>query len=672
MTPRMEAHDSLCINTIRTLSIDAVQAARSGHPGAPLGAAAMAYVLWHKFLKHNPGNPSWPDRDRFVLSAGHASALLYSLLYLTGYNIALDDLRRFRQWDSRAAGHPEHGLTPGVETTTGPLGQGFANAVGMAMAERHLAARFNRPGHTVVDHHTYCIVSDGDLEEGLSSETASLAGTLKLGRLIVLYDSNSISIEGSTATVFTEDVAGRFTAFGWRVIGPIDGLDPSAVEGALSAAQADESHPSLIICRTVIGYGSPNKAGSASSHGEPLGDEETLLTKQQLGWPYAEAFTVPQEALDVMRGAVREGAERQREWEQRFALYRNGYPAEATQFERQLQGTLPDGWEALLRGLDTDSKPTATRVTAGKALNALAAGIPALMGGSGDLSPSTKTYLAGGGNFQPGSYEGRNIQFGVREHAMGAICNGLALHGGVIPFASTFLVFYDYMRPAVRLAALMGLHAIFVFTHDSIGVGEDGPTHQPIEHVLGLRSVPGLTVIRPADAAEAVEAWRVAISNPGPTSLVLSRQNVPPLDRGTGAPASELRKGAYVIHEPSRVPEVILIATGSEVSIAAEAAQRLEAVHIAARVVSMPSWELFDAQSIEYRERVLPPGVSARVAIEAGTTLGWERYVGSTGRTIGLDHFGKSAPGGELFTRFGLTAEKVAEVAASLKKEVRA
>jgi transketolase len=671
MTPQMDARDSLCINTIRTLSIDAVQAARSGHPGAPLGAAAMAYVLWHKFLRHNPSDPSWPDRDRFVLSAGHASALLYSLLYVTGYDIALDDLRRFRQWDSKAAGHPERGLTPGVETTTGPLGQGFANSVGMAMAERHLAARFNRPGHTVVDHHTYCIVSDGDLEEGLSSEAASLAGTLKLGRLIVLYDSNSISIEGSTGTVFTEDVAGRFTAFGWRVLGPVDGLDPSAIEGALSVAHADASRPTFIICRTIIGYGSPNKAGSASSHGEPLGDEETLLTKQQLGWPYKEAFFVPQEALDTMRDAVRTGAERQREWEQRFALYRNEYPAEAAQFEREIDGALPEGWETLLRGLDAESKPTATRVTAGKALNALAAGIPALMGGSGDLSPSTKTYLAGGGNFQPEHYEGRNIQFGVREHAMGAICNGLALHGGVLPFASTFLVFYDYMRPAVRLAALMGLHAIFVFTHDSIGVGEDGPTHQPVEHVLGLRSVPGLTVIRPADAAEAVEAWRVAISTPGPTALVLTRQNVPPLARGAGAPASDLSKGAYVIHEPSRSPDVILIGTGSEVSVAIEAAQRLEALDLATRVVSMPSWELFDAQSIEYRERVLPPSVSTRISIEAGTTLGWERYVGSAGRAIGIDHFGKSAPGDELFSRFGLTAEKVAEVAALLKKEVR-
>jgi transketolase len=673
MTNSQTERDSLCINTIRTLSIDAVQAARSGHPGAPLGAAAMVYVLWERFLKHNPANPAWPDRDRFVLSAGHASALLYSLLYLTGYDIQLEDLRSFRQWGSKAAGHPELGLTPGVETTTGPLGQGFANAVGMAMAERWLAARYNRPGHRIVDHHTYCLVSDGDLQEGLSSEAASLAGTLKLGRLVVLYDSNGISIEGSTSISFTEDVAGRFAAFGWRVIGPVDGLSVSEVENALTEARSDESRPSLIICRTVIGYGSPNKAGSAAAHGEPLGEDETRLTKKQLGWEYEEPFTIPREALDAMRAARARGAGWQKDWEKRFAAYRREFPVEATNLERELSGVLPDGWEALLHGVPAATAPTATRVTAGKVLNALAAGVPALMGGSADLTPSTKTSIADSVDFAPPDYSGRNIRFGVREHAMASVCNGLALHGGVIPYASTFLVFYDYMRPAVRLAALMGLHVIFIFTHDSIGVGEDGPTHQPIEHVFGLRSVPGLTVIRPADAEESVEAWRTAMANSaGPTAIVLTRQNVPAIDRSAGAPATDLARGAYVVWEPSRTPDVILIATGSEVSIALEAAQQLwRDGDTAARVVSMPSWELFEAQPQEYRERVLPPVLHQRVSVEAGRTLGWERYIGTRGRAIGIDHFGMSAPGEELFRKFGLTVESVVEAASSLVKGVR-
>ena len=672
MTESRTERDSLCINTIRALSIDAVQAARSGHPGTPLGAAAMAYTLWDRFLKHNPRNPGWMDRDRFVLSAGHASALLYSLLYLSGYDIALDDLRSFRQWGSKAAGHPEYGLAPGVETTTGPLGQGFANAVGMAMAERRLAARYNRPGFSIIDHHTYCLVSDGDLEEGLSSETASLAGTLKLGRLIALYDSNGISIEGSTNVTFTEDVAGRFTAFGWRVIGPLDGLSVPDMERALTEARADESRPTLIICKTIIGYGSPNKAGSAASHGEPLGEEETRLTKQRLGWPYEEPFTVPPEALASMREAVERGNARQQEWDRAFAAYRAEFPAEAALLEREMEGTLPDGWESLLDGVAIGTDPTATRVAAGKALNALAASIPSLMGGSADLSPSTKTTIGGSGDFGPTGYEGRNIRFGVREHAMAAVCNGLALHGGTIPYASTFLVFYDYMRPAVRLAALMRLRVVFVFTHDSIGVGEDGPTHQPIEHIFGLRSVPNLTVIRPADSAEAVEAWRTALSSAdGPTAMVLTRQNVPCIDRSGGAPASELARGAYIVSEPTGTPDVILLATGSEVSVALEAARKLQGNGIAARVVSMPSWELFEKQSQEYRDRVLPPSLDRRVSVEAGSTLGWERYIGMRGRAIGIDHFGKSAPGGELFRRFGITADSVVEAASSLVKGVR-
>lgn len=671
MTDSQTDLDGLCINTIRTLAIDAVQAAQSGHPGAPLGAAVMAYVLWDRFLKHNPRNPQWPDRDRFVLSAGHASMLLYSLLYLTGYDIELEDIRRFRQWDSKATGHPEYGLTPGVETTTGPLGQGFANAVGMAMAERSLAARFNRPGHDVIDHHTYCIVSDGDLQEGVSNEAASLAGTLKLGRLIALYDSNAITIEGNTGITFTEDVAGRFRALGWHVTGPIDGMSVPTVEGAISGARAETERPSLIICRTVIGYGSPNKAHSAASHGEPLGEEEVRLTKQQLGWPYEAPFTVPEEALRYLRSAVTHGAEQQTAWDTRMATYREAFPDEAAQMERDNAGLLPQGWETSLDELPVDDKPTATRVPAGKALNALAARIPALIGGSADLAPSTKTLITGSKDFAPPGYEGRNIRFGVREHSMAAVCSGIALHGGAIPYASTFLVFYDYMRPAVRLAALMRLHEVFVFTHDSIGVGEDGPTHQPAEHILGLRSVPGLTVIRPADSAEAIEAWRVAISNHnGPTALVLTRQNVPQLDRSHGSPAGELAKGAYILRDPEARPNVILLATGSEVSIAVDAADLLANKGIAARVVSLPSWELFDAQPQAYRDYILPPDIGLRVSIEAGVTIGWERYTGSRGKSIGIDSFGHSAPGDELYARLGLTAERVVEEVSYLMKEV--
>ncbi len=669
MTTADTETDSLCINTIRTLSIDAVQAAKSGHPGAPLGAAPMAYALWSRHLKHNPGNPSWPDRDRFVLSAGHASALLYSLLHLTGYDLGIDELRRFRQWGSKAAGHPERALAPGVETTTGPLGQGFANAVGMAIAERQLAARYNRPGHEIVSHYTYCMVSDGDLEEGVSAEAASLAGTLKLGRLIVLYDSNGISIEGPTDVTFTEDVAARFKAYDWHVVGPVDGLSVDEVDSAIRLCREQSSRPSLVICRTIIGYGSPNKAGSAASHGEALGEEETRLTKQQLGWPYEEPFTVPPQAREFMRCAVARGAQLESDWRAAYAAYATAFPSEAAQLEQALAGRLPDGWEALLEQVKVEAVPVATRVAAGKALNALAAGIPSLTGGSADLSPSTRTTIAGGGDFGPGNHGGRNLRFGVREHAMAAICNGMALHGGMIPYASTFLVFYDYMRPAVRLAALMHLHVIFVFTHDSIGVGEDGPTHQPIEHVFGLRSVPGLTVIRPADAAEAIEAWRAAMANDsGPTALVLTRQNVPALDRSHGSPATDLAKGAYVLRDAPGRPDAVLIATGSEVSIAVESAEQLSARGIAARVVSMPSWELFERQPQAYRDAVLPPEVVHRVSIEAGRTLGWERYVGSKGRAIGIDTFGRSAPGAELYRRFELTADRVTRDVVELTK----
>lgn len=664
--------DDLCINTIRTLSIDQVQAARSGHPGTPLGAAAMMYVLWHRHLRHNPRNPLWANRDRFVLSAGHASALLYSLLYLTGYDIDMEDLKRFRQWSSKATGHPEWGVTPGVETTTGPLGQGFGNAVGMALTEQWLAGRYNRSDFSIVDHMTYCMVSDGDMQEGVASEAASIAATLRLGKLVVLYDSNEISIEGDVNCTFTENVKGRFEAYGWQVLGPIDGLSATAVDAALCEAKCDTTRPSLIICQTTIGFGSPHKAGTASAHGEPLGAEETVLTKRQLGWPYEEPFTVPDEALATMREALARGAADEDAWKSRFEAYRTAYPLDAGRFESEIEGRLPDGWEDGLDSMVVPDKPTATRVTAGEALTALATRIPAIIGGSADLSPSTKTCLRGETDFCALDRCGRNLHFGVREHSMAAICNGMALHGGALPYASTFLVFYDYMRPAVRLTALMRLHVVFVFTHDSIGVGEDGPTHQPVEHVFGLRSVPNLTVIRPADALESIEAWRLAASRTsGPTALILTRQSVPLLDRSKGDPARELSRGAYIIVESARTPDVIIIGTGSEVQLAVEAARRLEKTGIAARVVSMPSWELFDAQPEGDRERILPRDVTRRVSVEAGTTLGWERYIGSSGIAIGVDHFGASAPGQVLFERFGITVERVVEAATRLMQEDR-
>jgi len=656
-----------CINTIRFLAVDAVQAARSGHPGAPLGAAAMAHVLWERFLQHNPLNPAWANRDRFVLSAGHASALLYALLYLTGYDLSLDDIKSFRQWGSRAAGHPERGLAPGVETTTGPLGQGLANAVGMAIAERWLAAKYNRPEHDIIDHRTYCIVSDGDLMEGISNESASLAGNLRLGRLIALYDSNSISIEGSTESTFTEDVAGRFAALGWHVVGPVDGLAPEKVQRAIEEAIAETDRPSLVVCRTIIGYGSPNKSNSAASHGEPLGEEETRLTKAALGWDYPEPFTIPEDVLTHFRKATDRGMNAEGLWKRQLEEYRAAYPSEAGQLERDLSDALPDGWEQLLDSVSLDDKPIATRSAGGKALNALASGVGILLGGSADLAPSNKTEIVGGGDYSPANYAGRNLHFGVRENAMGSIANGIALHGGAIPYTATFLVFYDYMRPAVRLAALMGIHVVFVFTHDSIGVGEDGPTHQPIEQVLGLRSVPNLTVIRPADGAETVESWRYAMTNKaGPTALVLTRQNLPPIDRTHGAMASHLQKGAYVAYEPDVAPAALLIATGSEVHIAMDAALILKDKGVPTRVVSMPSWELFEQQPSDYRDSVLPPSLVHRVSVEAGTTIGWHRYVGDKGTAIGIDHFGSSAPGEELFRRYGFTAERVVSAVTTL------
>ena len=660
--------DELCINTIRFLAVDAVQKANSGHPGAPLGAAPMAYVLWDRFLKHNPNDPKWLNRDRFVLSAGHASAMLYALLYLTGYELPLDEIKQFRQWESKTPGHPEYGLAPGVETTTGPLGQGFANGVGMAIAERWLAQHYNRPGHEIINHYTYAIVSDGDLMEGVASEAASLAGTLHLGKLIYLYDDNDISIEGNTDITFNEDVAERFQAYGWHVIGPIDGMDTAVVESAIGMAQSETSRPTLVICRTVIGYGSPNKAGTGSAHGEPLGEEEVQLTKKNLGWSYEEPFTVPPEVLIHFRRAEERGSRQQKEWEAKLEAYRDAYPQEAHQLEEDLRGDLPQGWDHALDGLFTaEDKPIATRAASGRVMNAIAPKVHSLMGGSADLAPSTKTILKDKGDYGAEEYCGHNMHFGVREHAMGAIASGMALHGGIIPYTATFLIFYDYMRPSVRLAALMGIQVIYIFTHDSVGLGEDGPTHQPIEQLMGLRTVPRLVTLRPADATETVEAWKVALEHRhGPTALVLTRQNLPVLNRTELAPASGVQYGGYILWEAAAPPDIILIGTGSEVHIALEAGELLQEKSIAARVVSLPSWELFDAQPVEYRNAVLPPNIRARISIEAGTPLGWERYVGLDGIAIGLSRFGASAPGKVIYEKLGLTAQHMVDEALKL------
>ncbi|MFH1719209.1 MAG: transketolase [Planctomycetota bacterium] len=663
----MPTIDELAINAIRFLSVDAVQQANSGHPGAPLGMAPVAYVLWDRFLKHNPADPQWSDRDRFILSAGHASAMLYALLHLTGYDLSIDEIKRFRQWESKTPGHPEYGIAPGVEATTGPLGQGFANGVGMAIAERMLAEHYNRPGNDIINHYTYAIVSDGDLMEGVVAEAASLAGTLRLEKLIYLYDDNDISIEGHTDITFREDVGKRFEAYGWQVIGPIEGISPDAVESAIREAQAENTRPSLIICTTTIGYGSPNKANTAGVHGEPLGEEEMRLTRENLGWAY-DPFEVPSEVTDHFRGAREKGKRWQQIWENKLAAYRREYPQECQKLMADLWGDLPDGWDKELADLfASGDKPIATRSASGQILNAIAGRVHSITGGSADLAPSNKTVMKGRGDFGPDEYSGHNMHFGIREHAMGSIANGMALHGGIIPYVGTFLVFYDYMRPPVRLAALMGLRVIYVFTHDSIGVGEDGPTHQPVEHLLGLRSVPNLVTIRPADATETVEAWRIALKRRnGPTALALSRQNLPVIDRTQLASADGVQYGGYVLWEASASPQVILIATGSEVRIALEAGRLLQERGISARVVSLPSWELFDVQPQAYRDKVLLPNIRTRVSIEAGTTLGWERYVGLDGIAIGVDRFGASAPEKAIYENLGLTVQRVTEEAERL------
>jgi transketolase len=665
--------DDLAVATIRALAIDAVQKANSGHPGMPLGAAPMAHVVWSRHLRYDPADPDWPDRDRFVLSAGHGSMLLYALLHLAGYGVTLDDLKAFRQWDSITPGHPENILTPGVEVTTGPLGQGFANGVGMAMAEAFLAASFNRPGHVVVDHRVYGIVSDGDLMEGISSEAASLAGHLGLGKLVYLYDDNHITIDGSTDLAFTEDVERRFEAYGWQVLRVSDGNDMEAIDGAVVAAKAEEERPSLIMVRTSIGFGSPNKQGSAEAHGAPLGEEEVALTKQNLGWPRDLQFHVPQKVRDYYQRLADRGRTAHIDWRERLTAYQAEHAAAAEALGGAWAGDLAEGWKKNIPVFSWDDKPIATRAASGKVLNGVAAFVPTLIGGSADLAASNNTNLSACGDeacgdFQRGEHSGRNLHFGVREHAMGGILNGLALHGGVRPYGATFLIFSDYMRASIRLAALSEAPVTYVFTHDSVALGEDGPTHQPIEHLASLRAMPNLQVIRPCDANETAAAWMVALERrDGPVALALSRQNLPILDRSRFSPAEGLAHGAYVISEASGGdPEVILIGTGAEVHVALAAQEILQTDGIRVCVVSMPSWELFQDESQEYRDQVLPPAVRARVAVEAASSFGWERWLGEGGRMIGIDRFGASAPGATALERLGITPQRVAEAAKGL------
>jgi len=655
--------DRLAIDTIRTLSIDAVQKANSGHPGAPMGAAPMAYVLWTRFLRHAPTHPEWADRDRFVLSAGHASMLLYSLLHLTGYAVSLDDLKAFRQWGSITPGHPEHGLTSGVEATTGPLGQGLANAIGMAIAERRLAAEFNRPDHTIVGHWTYVIASDGDLQEGIASEAASLAGHLRLGKLVVLYDDNHIQLDGPTSMAWSEDVPKRFEAYGWHTQRIEDGNDLGAIEAAIETARAD-LRPSLIAVRTHIGYGSPNRQDSQKAHGQALGVDEVRLTKEAYGWDPDRSFFVPAEAAARFRSAIAAGEALVRDWEASYDRYRDAHPEAAAEFRRRETGAgLAQGWDADLRTYEVGSE-VATRNAGQDAIQALAPRLPELFGGAADLSESNLTDVKGEPNFSADE-PGRNLRFGVREHAMGGIGNGLAYHGGFIPYLGTFLNFSDYMRGSVRLAALAGLHVIYVWTHDSVGLGEDGPTHQPVEHYAALRAIPNLWFMRPGDANETAAAWAIAVERrDGPVALALTRQKLPTL-AGTPEKAREgVARGGYVLREASGgKPEIILMGTGSELQLAFAAAESLEAEGTPARVVSLPCWELFDAQDQAYRDSVLPPAVRKRVSVEIGVPLGWERWVGDEGAILGLDHFGASAPAGTIFEKLGFTAERVTEVA---------
>ncbi len=678
-----ETLDQLCVNTIRFLSVDAVEKANSGHPGLPLDAAPMAYVLWTKIMNYNPQNPKWYDRDRFILSAGHGSALLYSMLHLTGYDLPLEQIKQFRQRGSKTPGHPEK--EPGVEVTTGPLGQGFANGVGMAIAEAYLAATFNKPNFEIIDHYIYSIVSDGDLMEGVASEAASLAGHLRLGKLIYLYDDNEITLSASTQLTFTEDRAARFQSYGWHTITLEDGNDLQAIEEAILAAKLEKERPSLILIRTHIGYGSPNKQDTYEAHGSPLGKEETKLTKENLRWPLDPPFYIPEEAKNHFLEAVKKGKEQESQWSKKWESYEKAYPDLAKELKLMMEEKLPSGWDREIKPFPADPKGMATRVASGKVLNMIAPHLPALIGGSADLNPSTHTVINKGGTFESPltkfgdlqgeieggwNYAGRNIQFGVREHAMGSIMNGMATYGGIIPYCATFLTFSDYMRPSIRLASLMDIQVLFIFTHDSIGLGEDGPTHQPIEQLASLRAIPHLVVIRPADANETAVAWQVAIGmHKHPVALILTRQNVPTLDRSQYAPAEGLKKGAYILAEPKgQKANFILIATGSEVSLIIKAQEQLAKKGIYARLISMPSWELFEMQSDEYKNSVLSPEIKERLAIEAGVEQGWERYVGDKGEIIGINHFGASAPADILLKEFGFTVENIIEKACKIKK----
>ena len=668
-----------CVDTIRFLAADAIEKAKSGHPGMPMGAAAAAFTLWTKHLKHNPKNPAWPDRDRFVLSSGHASMLLYALLHLTGYDLSLEDIQNFRQWGSRTPGHPEYRNTAGVEVTTGPLGQGLANAVGMAIAEAHLAAMFNRGGQTLIDHYTYVMAGDGDMMEGVAAEACALAGHLRLGKLIVLYDDNKVSLAGSTGLCFTENIDMRFKSYGWQVQKVQDGNDVAAIDRAIKKAKKETCKPSLICVQTTIGYGSPGKQGRCDAHGSPLGAEELKGAKQSCTWPVDVSFHVSEEVSRYFRRAVSRGKKSEKAWLESVAASRQKDAAQTDELERALSGELPLNWDVSLAEFPAGSKDVATRKASEMVMQSIALKVPELAGGSADLNPSTFTWLKGLGDFQNPAqpreglhgmvggawdYSGRNIHFGVREHAMGAIAVGMALHGGMIPYTATFMTFADYMRPPMRLAALMGLRVIFVFTHDSIGVGEDGPTHQPVEQIMNLRQIPNMTVLRPADANETLEAWRLALTNAeGPTTLVFSRQNLPVLGRSICAPASGVRRGGYILWESSANPELILMATGSEVTITLSAARTLAEEGFRVRVISLPSWEIFDRQPAVYRDDVFPPNVTARIAVEAGIRLGWEHYTGLAGKIIGMDTFGASAPGPVLYEKFGFTSAHIVAAA---------
>jgi transketolase len=655
------------INTIRFLSADGVQKANSGHPGLPMGTAAIAYTVWTRHLKINPANPEWPDRDRFILSGGHGSMLLYSMLYLSGFDLPLEELKNFRQWGSKTPGHPEYGLTPGVETTTGPLGQGLANGVGMAISEAHLADEFNQPGHKIVDHTIYAIVTDGDLMEGVASEAASLAGHLKLGKLIYFYDDNHISIEGSTSIAFTEDRAKRFEAYGWHILRVDDGNDVEKIDSAINLAKIDP-RPSIIICHTTIGFGLPTKQGTEKAHGEPPGEEELTKAKENAGWPTDEKFFVSDDVLEHFRKIKSEGSEKERQWQDVFKEYKKAYPELTAEFERRMTGKLPENWQNGLKKFDADPKGMASRISSGMIINEIAEKLPELMGGSADLAPSNKTWINSSKAFQSDNPGGRNLHFGVREHGMGAVVNGMTYHKGLIPYGATFLVFSDYMRGALRVSAISHLPSIWVFTHDSIGLGEDGPTHQPVEHLMSLRLIPNLSVIRPADANEVREAWIAAVNcKHGPTALILSRQNLPTIDRTKFASEAGLHKGAYVIADlGEKKPEIILMASGSEVDLIIKAGEKLQTEGKSVRLVSFPCWDLFEAQPQSYKDQVLDPKIERRVAVEAGSKLGWEKWVGSKGTVVGMSSYGASAPAETLFNEFGFTIDNVYKTAKEL------